>query len=152
MIRGGPMHETPMRLRAPSLAAPDDHRRGGRPIRVLIVDDSVVMHQAVRRLLSTDPDIEVADVARDGLEALAKIERLQPDVLTMDVEMPHLDGLSALRLLMERYPRPVVMLSSQTAAGAEATVRALALGAVDFMQKPSANVPGGLTALGAELV
>jgi two-component system chemotaxis response regulator CheB len=72
--------------------------------------------------------------------------------MTMDVEMPHMDGLSALKMLMERYPIPVVMLSSLTAAGAEATVRALALGAVDFMQKPSANVPGGLTALGAELV
>lgn len=110
------------------------------------------MRQAVRRLLSADTGIEVVDVARDGLEALAKVEKLQPDVLTMDVEMPHMDGLSALKMLMEHYPRPVVMLSSLTAAGAEATVKALALGAVDFMQKPSANVPGGLTALGDELV
>ena len=123
-----------------------------RRIRVLVVDDSVLMRQAVRRLLGADPGIEVVDVARDGLEALAKVERLKPDVLTMDVEMPHMDGLSALKMLMERYPLPVVMLSSLTAAGAEATVRALALGAVDFMQKPSANVSGGLTALGPELV
>ena len=122
------------------------------PIRVLVVDDSVLMRQAVRRLLSADPGLEVVDVARDGLEALAKIEKLKPDVLTMDVEMPHMDGLSALKMLMERFPVPVVMLSSLTAAGAEATVKALALGAVDFMQKPSANVSGGLTALGAELV
>src|SRR5262249_33726569 len=107
---------------------------------------------AVRRLLSADPGLEVVDVARDGLEALAKVEKLKPDVLTMDVEMPHMDGLSALKMLMERYPVPVVMLSSLTAAGAEATVRALALGAVDFMQKPSANHAGGLTALGDELV
>jgi two-component system chemotaxis response regulator CheB len=125
---------------------------GGRPIRVLIVDDSVLMRQGVRRLLSSDPGIEVVDVARDGLEALAKVEKLQPDVLTMDVEMPHMDGLSALKMLMERFPLPVVMLSSLTAAGAEATVKALALGAVDFLQKPSANVSGGLTALGLELV
>ena len=110
------------------------------------------MRQAVRRLLSADPGIEVVDVARDGLEALARVEKLKPDVLTMDVEMPHMDGLSALKMLMERYPLPVVMLSSLTAAGAEATVKALALGAVDFMQKPSANVSGGLTALGAELI
>ena len=123
-----------------------------KPIRVLIVDDSVLMRQAVRRLLTADPGLEVVDVARDGLEALAKVEKLKPDVLTMDVEMPHMDGLSALKMLMERYPVPVVMLSSLTAAGAEATVKALALGAVDFMQKPSANVSGGLTALGAELV
>jgi two-component system chemotaxis response regulator CheB len=121
-------------------------------LRVLIVDDSVLMRQAVRRLLSADPGLEVVDVARDGLEALAKVEKLKPDVLTMDVEMPHMDGLSALKMLMERYPVPVVMLSSLTAAGAEATVKALSLGAVDFMQKPSANVSGGLTALGDELI
>jgi two-component system chemotaxis response regulator CheB len=116
------------------------------------VDDSVVMRQGVRRLLTADPGIEVVDIARDGLEALAKTEKLKPDVLTMDVEMPHMDGLSALKMLMERHPVPVVMLSTLTAAGAETTVRALALGAVDFMQKPSSTHSGGLTALGAELV
>lgn len=116
------------------------------------MDDSVLMRQGVRRLLTADRGIEVVDVARDGLEALAKVEKLKPDVLTMDVEMPHMDGLSALKMLMERFPLPVVMLSSLTAAGAEATVKALALGAVDFMQKPSANVSGGLSALGDELV
>lgn len=123
-----------------------------RPIRVLIVDDSVLIRQGVRRLLSADPGIEVVDVARDGLEALAKVEKLKPDVLTMDVEMPNMDGLSALKMLMERFPLPVVMLSSLTAAGAEATVKALALGAVDFLQKPSAHASGGLMALGQELV
>jgi two-component system chemotaxis response regulator CheB len=119
---------------------------------VLVVDDSVLMRQAVRRLLSADPGLDVVDIARDGLEALAKAEKLKPDVMTMDVEMPHMDGLSALKMLMEKYPVPVVMLSSLTAAGAEATVKALALGAVDFMQKPSANHPGGMSALGDELV
>jgi two-component system chemotaxis response regulator CheB len=133
-------------------ARPATPAPSGRPIRVLIVDDSVLMRQGVRRLLSADPGIEVVDVARDGLEALAKVEKLKPDVLTMDVEMPHMDGLSALKMLMERFPLPVVMLSSLTAAGAEATVKALALGAVDFIQKPSANVSGGLSALGDELV
>ncbi|MFN8635380.1 MAG: chemotaxis response regulator protein-glutamate methylesterase [Chloroflexota bacterium] len=123
-----------------------------RPVRVLVVDDSVLIRQAVRRLLSADPGIEVVDFARDGLEALAKTEKLKPDIVTMDVEMPHMDGLSALKMLMERHPVPVVMLSSLTAAGAEATVRALALGAVDFMQKPNANHSGGLSALGAELI
>lgn len=137
---------------APRPGQPAPAAAGDRPIRVLIVDDSVLMRQAVRRLLTADPGIEVVDVARDGLEALAKVEKLNPDVLTMDVEMPHMDGLSALKMLMERFPRPVVMLSSLTAAGAEATVKALALGAIDFMQKPSANVSGGLTALGTELV
>ena len=99
--------------------------RSTRPIRVMIVDDSVLMRQAVRRLLSADQGLEVVDVAREGLEALAKVEKLKPDVMTMDVEMPHMDGLSALKMLMERYPVPVVMLSSLTAAGAEATVKAL---------------------------
>ena len=112
-----------------------------RPIRVLVVDDSVLMRQAVRRLLNSDDGIEVVDIARDGLEALAKVEKLKPDVLTMDVEMPHMDGLSALKMLMERFPCPVVMLSSLTGAGAEATVKALSLGAIDFMQKPVGNRP-----------
>jgi two-component system chemotaxis response regulator CheB len=135
-----------------SVLRPVQAEPADKPIRVLIVDDSVLMRQAVRRLLGADSGIEVVDVARDGLEALAKVEKLKPDVLTMDVEMPHMDGLSALKMLMERHPVPVVMLSSLTAAGAEATVRALSLGAVDFLQKPSANVSGGLTALGAELI
>jgi two-component system chemotaxis response regulator CheB len=123
-----------------------------RPIRVLVVDDSVLMRQAVRRILNSDDGIEVVDIARDGLEALAKIEKLQPDVLTMDVEMPHMDGLSALRLLMERFPCPVVMLSSLTSAGAEATVKALSMGAIDFMQKPSGQSPGGLGAVADQLI
>ena len=144
-----PLTPTP---RPAPIARPTGTAPADKPIRVLIVDDSVLMRQAVRRLLSADPGLGVVDVARDGLEALARVEKLKPDVLTMDVEMPHMDGLSALKMLMERYPVPVVMLSSLTAAGAEATVKALALGAVDFMQKPSANVSGGLTALGAELI
>ena len=143
LIRGRLTGQTP----GPASPAPAGH-----PIRVLVVDDSVLMRQAVRRILSSDPGIEVVDIARDGLEALAKIEKLQPDVLTMDVEMPHMDGLSALRLLMERFPKPVVMLSSLTAAGAEATVKALALGAVDFMQKPSGQSPGGLAAVADQLI
>src|SRR5688572_9160627 len=90
---------------APRPGQPAPAAAGDRPIRVLIVDDSVLMRQAVRRLLTADPGIEVVDVARDGLEALAKVEKLNPDVLTMDVEMPHMDGLSALKMLMERFPR-----------------------------------------------
>ena len=125
--------------------------RGSTPIRALVVDDSALMRQSVRRVLDADPEIEVIDVARDGLEALTKVEKLQPDVITMDVEMPNLDGLATLRLLMDRFPKPVVMLSSLTAAGAEATVRALALGAVDFMQKP-AGQSGGMAGMGPELV
>ncbi len=123
-----------------------------RPLRVLIADDSALMRQALRRVLTTDPAIEVVDAAYDGLDMLLKVERLQPDVVTLDVEMPRLDGLSALGLLMERFPRPVVMLSSLTDAGTEATVRALALGAVDFQLKPASQTVGGLAAIADELI
>src|SRR3954468_1517171 len=98
---------------------------GRRRIRVLIADDSALMRQSVRRVLECDPEIEVLDAARDGLDALLKVEKLQPDVVTLDVEMPRVDGLTALRMLMERSPRPVVMFSSLTAVGTETTVRAL---------------------------
>ncbi|MCC6174132.1 MAG: chemotaxis response regulator protein-glutamate methylesterase [Chloroflexi bacterium] len=127
------------------------HRPDAAPIRVLVVDDSVLIRQSVRRILDADPDIEVVDVARDGLEALLKIEKHRPAVVTLDVEMPNLDGLTTLRLLMERFPCPVVMLSSLTAEGAEATVRALAHGAVDFLQKPNGS-SGGISSIAAELV
>src|SRR3989442_1333842 len=88
----------------------------------------------------TMPDMEVAGVAHNGLDALLKVEQLQPDVVTLDVEMPDMDGLTALRHLMARYPRPVVMLSSQTQHGAITTLRALSIGAVDFVAKPSAAI------------
>lgn len=123
-----------------------------RVIRVLVADDSALIRQAVRRVLDADPEIEVIDTARDGLDALLKVESLQPDVVTLDVEMPRLDGLSALKLLMERFPRPVIMFSSLTAPGTEATVRALALGAVDFLCKPSVATGAGISALADELV
>jgi two-component system, chemotaxis family, protein-glutamate methylesterase/glutaminase len=121
-------------------------------IRVLIADDSALMRQSVRRVLESDPEIEVLDAARDGLDALLKVERLQPDVVTLDVEMPRVDGLTALRMLMERSPRPVVMFSSLTAVGTDTTVRALGLGAVDFIQKPSAQHGAGFSTIGDELI
>jgi two-component system chemotaxis response regulator CheB len=121
-------------------------------IRVLIADDSALMRQSVRRVLESDPEIEVLDAARDGLDALLKVERLQPDAVTLDVEMPRVDGLTALRMLMERSPRPVVMFSSLTAVGTDTTVRALGLGAVDFIQKPSAQHGAGFSTIGDELI
>jgi two-component system, chemotaxis family, protein-glutamate methylesterase/glutaminase len=121
-------------------------------IRVLIADDSALMRQSVRRVLESDPEIEVLDAARDGLDALLKVERLQPDVVTLDVEMPRVDGLTALRMLMERSPRPVVMFSSLTAVGTDTTVRALGLGAVDFIQKPSVQHGAGFSTIADELI
>lgn len=107
------------------------------PIRVLVVDDSAFMRLTISRYLETVDGLQVVGVARDGQEALDLIPALNPDVITMDVEMPRLDGLSTLRLLMRDDPRPVVMLSSLTTTGAAETIQALTLGAVDFVGKPT---------------
>ncbi len=111
-------------------------------IRVLVVDDSAFMRLSISRGLNALPGIEVIGTARDGEEALEQILRLAPDVVTLDVEMPRLDGLGALRRIMAEHPRPVIMLSSLTAEGSFETVQALVIGAVDFVQKPAnrANV------------
>src|SRR5919199_5841748 len=110
------------------------------PIRVLVVDDSAFMRRVVGEAISNQSDMQLVGTAINGLDALLKVEKLQPDVVTLDVEMPEMDGLTALRHLMARYPRPVVMLSSQTQAGAVTTIRALTLGAVDFVAKPSGSI------------
>ncbi len=105
--------------------------------RVLVVDDSAFMRHAIRRVLEAQPDLEVVGVASDGIEALEQVRRLRPDVVTLDVEMPRMDGLQTLAILMRDTPLPVVMLSTLTEAGAPATIRALELGAIDFVTKPS---------------
>jgi two-component system, chemotaxis family, protein-glutamate methylesterase/glutaminase len=110
------------------------------PIRVLVVDDSAFMRRIISESITAEPDMEVAGTAINGLDALLKVEQTQPDVVTLDVEMPEMDGLSALRHLMARYPRPVIMLSSLTQAGAVTTIRALTIGAVDFVAKPSGSI------------
>jgi two-component system chemotaxis response regulator CheB len=106
-------------------------------IRVLIVDDSAFMRLTISRYLDTVPGIKVVGSARDGQEALELIPDLNPDVITLDVEMPRLDGISTLRAIMRENPRPVIMLSSLTTEGAVETIQALTLGAVDFVGKPS---------------
>ncbi len=106
------------------------------PIRVLVVDDSLLMRRLLIRLLQTEKDIEVVGEARDGLEAITQIKKLRPQVVTMDVEMPNLDGIAALRRIMKECPVPVIMLSGLTTEGARATMEALAAGAVDFVPKP----------------
>ncbi len=109
-------------------------------MRVLVVDDSAFMRRVVSEAIAAEPDLEVAGLAVNGLDALLKVEQLQPDVVTLDVEMPEMDGLAALRHLMARYPRPVVMVSSLTQAGTITTIRALMIGAVDFVAKPSGPI------------
>ena len=107
-------------------------------IRVLVVDDSVVVRRLVSDMLATDPEVEVVGTASNGRLALARLDQLNPDVVTMDVEMPEMDGLSTLRELRKTRPRlPVIMFSTLTERGAAATLDALALGANDYVTKPS---------------
>ena len=104
-------------------------------IDVLIVDDSAFMRKALSLMLEKDDGIRVADTARDGREAVSKVEDLRPDVLTMDVEMPRMNGLEALRIIMDEHPLPVIMVSSLTEEGAEVTLEAMEAGAADFIPK-----------------
>lgn len=122
------------------------------PIRVLIVDDSALVRQLLTEVLSADPDIEVVGSAADPFIAREKIKQLNPDVLTLDVEMPRMDGLSFLENLMRLRPMPVVMVSSLTEKGADVTMAALELGAIDFVTKPKLEVERGLRDYGGELI
>nr|WP_255692509.1 chemotaxis response regulator protein-glutamate methylesterase [Luteimonas sp. XNQY3] len=118
----------------------------------MIVDDSAVVRQLLTELLSQDPQIEVVGSAADPLLAREKIKRLNPDVLTLDVEMPRMDGLVFLENLMRLRPMPVVMVSSLTERGADITLQALALGAVDFVTKPRLGLAQGLEDYAGEIV
>ncbi|NVK89052.1 MAG: chemotaxis response regulator protein-glutamate methylesterase [Gammaproteobacteria bacterium] len=113
-------------------------------IKVLIVDDSALIKLLLTEILSNDAELEVVGVASDPYEAREKIKRTQPDVLTLDVEMPKMDGLTFLANLMRLRPMPVVMISTLTANGAEVTLKALELGAFDFVCKPATDVKGSL--------
>ena len=114
-------------------------------IKVVIIDDSAVMRQMLKTILHEDPDIHVVGTAANPLIAREKIKALRPDVLTLDVEMPGMDGITFLEKLMRLHPLPVVMVSSHTEKGAAATLRALDLGAVDFVAKPQSGVREGMT-------
>ena len=120
-------------------------------IRVLVVDDSAFVRQALTRMLASDPGIEVVGTAGDGPDGLAKIKELRPDVVTLDVKMPRMDGLEALRRIMAEAPTPVLLLSSHTTEGADVTLRGLELGAVDFVDKSSVQGHMNLLALSEEL-
>lgn len=113
-------------------------------IKVLIVDDSAIVRQVFSSLLVQEPDIEVIGTAGDPYIAVQKIQREKPDVITLDIEMPRMDGLTFLKKLMAQAPMPVVVISNQTAGGAEAGLKALEAGAVDVMSKPDVSTAVGI--------
>src|SRR6266567_3845288 len=121
-------------------------------VRVLIVDDTALVRRMLTDMLHTDPMIEVIGTASDPYIAREKIKSLKPDVLTLDVEMPKMDGLTFLRNLMKLRPMPVVMISSLTERGADTTLNALELGAVDFVAKPKLDLVHGIGELGDEII
>lgn len=119
--------------------------------RVLIVDDSAIVRQILTQGLSADPELEVVATASNPYVARDKILQYKPDVLTLDVEMPRMDGVEFLRRLMPQYPLPVLMVSSLTERGKKITVEALEAGAVDFVAKPSSDIQRGLNTMLKEL-
>lgn len=122
------------------------------PITVLIVDDSPFMRLTLQKILSQDPEIKVLDSARDGREGIEKLQTLNPQVVTMDVEMPVMNGLQALDEIMRWKPTPVIILSAVTTEGTEATMKALDYGAFDVVAKPSGGAGGDIQALARDLI
>ena len=127
----------------------------GRTIRVVIVDDSALVRRLITTALRSAPDIEIVGVANDGVEAIEVVDRERPDVVTLDIEMPRLDGLGALSVIRDRHPRlPVIMFSTLTERGATATLDALSRGASDYVTKPSntGQIGDGIAAVREQLV
>lgn len=110
------------------------------PFDVLVVDDSIFMRKIISDFISEDPGLRVAGTAKNGREAIEMVKKLNPHAVTMDIEMPEMNGLDALRTIMREHPVPVIMLSSLTQDGASETIRALELGAFDFVGKPSGSI------------
>lgn len=127
--------------------SPDIQRK-----KVLVVDDSAFMRKLISDMLSNHPSLTVVATARNGQDALAKVEQLCPDVITMDIEMPVMDGLEALQQIMKTTPTPIVMLSSTTEIGAKNTMLAMEYGAVDFVAKPGGPISLNLSDVEAEIV
>src|SRR4030088_87867 len=122
-----------------------------KPVRVLVVDDSALMRKLIPRILERDDSIEVVGTAMDGHFALKKIEDLSPQVVTLDLEMPGLNGIDTLKEIMRRWRLPVIVVSSHSTAGAAITLKALALGAFDFVAKPK-DVSARMPEIAAELI
>src|SRR5258708_25129328 len=123
----------------------------GKRIRVLITDDSAFMRKVLQSILTADPQMEVVGEARDGRESVSLSEQLRPDVITMDINMPHMDGLQATEAIMSSNPRPIVIVSSESRDGADVTLKALELGAIDFVAKPSSGVDLDMNSVRDEL-
>lgn len=121
-------------------------------VRVFVVDDSALMRKMIPQILSSDPAIEVVGTAMDGIFALKKIAELKPDVITLDLDMPRMDGLETLRHIVEDFGIPTIMVSSLTRKDADLTFRALSIGAFDFVAKPRDAISVHITEIGAELV
>jgi len=122
------------------------------PIRVLVVDDSAVMRKLIPQMLARDASLQVVGTAMDGAFALQKIDEAKPDVITLDLEMPRMDGMETLREITRRRCAPVIVVSAHTTQGASATFKALALGALDFITKPSEGASSHIEEIGAELI
>jgi len=121
-------------------------------LRVMVVDDSLFMRAAIKKILAADPRLEVVGEAKDGNEAVTRAAELRPDVITMDFNMPNLDGPGAIRRILRAAPIPVVMLSAHTTEGARETFEALNAGAVDFLAKPSGEVSADFSKIKLKLV
>lgn len=123
----------------------------GKKIRVLVVDDSAFMRKVLVSILASDPSFEVAGEARDGRDAVTQADQIKPDVITMDINMPHMDGLQATEAIMSSNPRPIVIVSSESREGADTTLKALELGAIDFVAKPSSGIDLDMNTVREEL-
>ena len=121
-------------------------------IKVLVVDDSAVMVRILSEIINSDPELHVVGTASHGIEAVRKTESLSPDVITMDVHMPRMDGIKAVDYIMKTVPTPIIMISSLTQEGAAATIQALDLGAIDFVSKPSGYVSLDIEDLAHEII
>src|ERR1700690_4435669 len=121
-------------------------------VRVLVADDSALMRQTLKRIIAVSADLDLVGLARDGDDALAKARELRPDVVSMDINMPKLDGISALQIILQEKICPVVMVSSLTQQGTATTFECLELGAFDFVAKPDGTVSANMDAVADELI
>ena len=110
-----------------------------RKIKVFVIDDSPIYREVMKNIIESDPDLEYVGFAANGAIAVKKLDLLNPDIITLDIEMPEMNGIDTLRYIMKNNPKPVIMVSSFTCAGADITLQALEIGAVDYIQKPEDN-------------